>query len=579
MKVDGSKYLRIITCILFITTVLFCIYRCVLGADIGDEALYISDPMFVAHGATPYVNNWLQTPGFSFFLAPVIALYELCIPTHEGIFLFMRFFFLVIKIIVYIGISMLFKNTRYKNAIAIIGIPLIANFYGVIPTFNYTNIPLLGLMVVGVLLLYQWKLKKQNECEKKLISYVAGVILACITLCSPTQILNCLVIMIFYYTCVGKKAGRQYIVGGILTALFFSVYMIIRAGSLSAFIHSLDIFLKHPYFSFGASTLSWQAYQIFPMISECLVVYLICWGSVEMLRKIFLKKYTFLWSCQMGLAVGAFIGIVFLFFRYTQYSLWNRIIILLSMGCFFLRFISENKELNKLFDFIAIPEIVTFMGMAFTVYGGVENRFYVFVPMALTCFMYIYDILKGKIKEKSLYLIFLYIILFLAVLVKYQSKTIYGEFIGEGETASASILKTRIEQGVYAGIYTTTEKAETLQKLEKYIRANTKQNEHVLFMDRVPMAYLMTDARFCAPTSWDPQLYSEGYREESTMLEDYFDEVNQVPDKIIYVQISDNIPNSIVADDYEFTQYVKENYSLKSEEEIVMYRVKVYIKN
>lgn len=45
-------------------------------------------------------------------------------------------------------------------------------------------------------------------------------------------------------------------------------------------------------------------------------------------------------------------------------------IILLSIGSFFFRFISGNKFINKMFDFVAIPEMVTFLEMILTVYGG-----------------------------------------------------------------------------------------------------------------------------------------------------------------------------------------------------------------
>lgn len=573
----NPKYMKIIIFILCTIAILFGVYRCLLGVDIGDEALYISDPMFVAHGATPYVNNWLQTPGFSFFLAPVVALYELFIPTHEGIFLFMRVFFLVIKFIVYIGVGYLFRNTDYKNIVMVVGIPLICNFYGMIPSFNYTNIPLLGLLVAGMLLLYQWKLKEQEQPEKQFISYITGVILACITLCSPTQSLNCLAIMIFYYICVGKKAGRRYIAGGVATALFFSIYMIIRAGSPMGFVHSLETLLKHPYFSFGPSTLSWQAYQIFPLAVEGIIPYVVCLIIIELVRRLFIKKYTFLWSCKNGLVAGAFIGMIVLLGRYVQYPLWNRAIILLSIGSFFFRFISGNKGINKLFDFVAIPEMVTFLGMALTVYGGASNRFYVFVPMGLICFIYIYEALREQMGNKSFYLVAVYVVLFLVVTVKFELETIYGEFTDDGQFATVSMLTTRVEEGVYAGIYTTPEKAATLQELERYIRANTQKEEYVLFMDRVPMAYLMTEATHCAPTSWDPQLYSEGYRKKSSMLKDYFEKVKQTPDKIIYVKTSNDKGISIEASDYEFTQYVNQNYSLETETDIQnLYQVMIY---
>ena len=577
MNDTNSKHLEIITFILVISTVLLSVYRCLLGADIGDEALYIGDPLLVAHGATPYVNNWLQTPGFSFFLAPVVGLYGLFVPNHQGIFLFMRLFFLVVKVIVYIGICFSFRKSRYKNAFWLVSIPLIANFFGVIPSFNYTNIPLLGLLIVGLLLLYQWNYGKTQEI--KTLPYISGVIMACITLCSPTQAVNCLVIMLLYYICIDKYAGRRYILGGAMTAVFFSGYMVIKAGSISGLIHSLQTFLKHPYFNFGASTLSWQAYQIFPVAVECMIVDVVCVFIMEVIRRLFIKKDNFNWSCNHGLVLGTFIGMIYILIRYGQYPLWVRVIILLSIGSFFFRFISGSTEVNRLFDFVAIPEIVTFLGMALTVYGGVFSRFYVFVPMALICLVYVYDILRKEVGNKCFYITAIYIVLFLIGTFKYELTTIYGEFYSDGQYVPVKNLTTRVDEGVYAGLYTTPEKAVLLQELESYIRANTSEEEYVLFMDRVPMAYLMTEAEPCSPTSWDPQLYSSGYREESNMLQDYFETVDRVPDKIIYVQTSNTRTISIEDDNYRFTQYVKQNYSLDDEETIEnTYYVQVYSK-
>lgn len=571
-----AKQVKAIILILGIITILISLCRCFLGVDTTDEALYISDPLFVAHGLTPYVNNWLQTPGFSFFLAPVVGLYELFFPEHQGIFLFMRLFFLAAKILVYLAIYLLFRNTGYKYAAMLAAIPLISSFFGMIPSFNYTNIPLLGLFMAGILLLYQWYVKEKRNI--RLLPFINGIILACITLCSPTQIFNCIVIMVFYFFFIDKRACWRYVIGGFATAVLFALYMTIRAGSISGLVNSLETFLNHPYFSFGASTLSWQAYTIFPLAIEQLIPYAVCVLVIELLRRLVIKKHSFMWSCRNGLIVGAFCGLLINLMRYEQYALWNRAIILLSIGSFFFRIISANKELRRLFDFVAIPEMFAFLGMALTVYGGAANRFYVFTPMALICLVYIYDALKEQIEVRSFYISAVYVCLFLVVIFKYEFKTIYGEFDDSGY-APISVITTQIKEGIYAGIYTTEQKAAALPELETYIRLNTNAEEYVLFMDRAPMAYLMTDANACSPTSWDPVLYTEGYKGEPAMLWDYFAVVNQTPDKVIYIHTSSDNPISIEQDNNKLSDYIKANYSLEREDMIEnMYRVMIYVR-
>lgn len=58
-------------------------------------------------------------------------------------------------------------------------------------------------------------------------------------------------------------------------------------------------------------------------------------------------------------------------------------------------------------------------------------------------------------------------------------------------------MDTQVKEGVYLGIYITEEKVKTLQELETYIRANTNVDKYVPFLDRVPMAYVMTKAKPC----------------------------------------------------------------------------------
>ena len=573
----NAKQAKTIILILVIAAIIISLCRCFLGVDTTDEALYIADPLFVAHGSTPYVNNWLQTPGFSFFLAPVVGLYELFFPEHQGIFLFMRLFFLAVKILVYIAIYFLFRNTRYKYAAMLVAIPLISSYFGMIPSFNYTNIPLLGLFITGMLLLYQWYAKEKRDI--RLLPFICGIILACITLCSPTQIFNCILMMVFYFFFIDKRACCRYVIGGFTTALLFTLYMVIRAGSILGLISCLETFLNHPYFSFGASTLSWQAYTILPLAVGQFIPYAVCVLVIEVLRRLVIKKHAFMWSCKNGLIVGAFCGLLINLMRYGQYALWNRAIILLSIGSFFFRFISGSKGVNRLFDFVAIPEMFAFLGMALTVYGGAAGRFYVFTPMALICLLYIYDTLKEQIGVRSFYISAVYVCLFLVVIFKYEFKTIYGEFV-DGGYAPLSVITTQIKEGIYTGVYTTEQKAPALQELESYIRLNTNAEEYVLFMDRAPMAYLMTDANACSPTSWDPVLYTEGYEGGPAMLWDYFAVADQTPDKIIYIQTEKDRPLSIEQEDYEFSQYVMQNYSLDNESVIEdMYRVLIYNKD
>ena len=112
--------------------------------------------------------------------------------------------------------------------------------------------------------------------------------------------------------------------------------------------------------------------------------------------------------------------------------------------------------------------------------------------------------------------------------------------------------------------------------MEKTIKSSTNSLDTVLFMDCVPMAYLMTDARHTAPSTWDIQLYTYGFKDD-TLLQKYFKTVNRTPDKIIYIFTGRDKVLSIDSKDYKFNDYVKSNYELVTNI-TAYYPVKIYHK-
>ena len=112
--------------------------------------------------------------------------------------------------------------------------------------------------------------------------------------------------------------------------------------------------------------------------------------------------------------------------------------------------------------------------------------------------------------------------------------------------------------------------------MEKTIKSSTNSLDTVLFMDCVPMAYLMTDARHTAPSTWDIQLYTYGFKDD-TLLQKYFKTVNRTPDKIIYIFTGRDKVLSIDSKDYKFNDYVNRNYKLTSNIN-AYYPVKIYEK-
>lgn len=136
-------------------------------------------------------------------------------------------------------------------------------------------------------------------------------------------------------------------------------------------------------------------------------------------------------------------------------------------------------------------------------------------------------------------------------------------------------LDTPVTQGVYKGLRTTKERAEGLMALEAELRANTDAEEYVLFLDNVPMAYLMTDAMHCSPDAWDGANYSKGANSDRWYLT-YFKETGKTPDKIIYIHTGRDDHVSILEEGYKFNDFVHDGYIQEYENDTARFPLYIY---
>lgn len=97
-----------------------------------------------------------------------------------------------------------------------------------------------------------------------------------------------------------------------------------------------------------------------------------------------------------------------------------------------------------------------------------------------------------------------------------------------------SQLTYQVESGVYKGCYTSSERGHAIETVEQNIKDQTEENETVFFADLFPTGYLMTDSRYLAPTTWDPNMYRYGFQ-DSDILFSYFELKGKIPDKIAYI--------------------------------------------
>ena len=109
--------------------------RAFYGTEVTDEAFYLSTAIQVLQGRVPLVNIWFIGSGSALCYSWIVGVYRLLVPDLEGIFLFSRVVFHLIRmgILIY-GFIVIKKRISDLKAILIIG--MMIPFYTLLCQFT-----------------------------------------------------------------------------------------------------------------------------------------------------------------------------------------------------------------------------------------------------------------------------------------------------------------------------------------------------------------------------------------------------------------------------------------------------------
>lgn len=559
------KIANLLIGLVLITAVIGVIFASVLrlfyGTEITDEIFAISEAALVDQGATPFVNNWTQTPGFSVFNVWIIWIYRMIFRSYEGIFLGSRFFFMGSNILLAILIAITLYRTGMDKVYCASAFIVVTPFYFLIPNLTYNSISMLLLRLIGIALL--WGLHYTESHPN--LGWCAGVLCALDIYCHPSDVFAIIVItvMIFRITLKKNKVWLKFCCGGLITAIVVTLWMLIRGNGAYKLLYGLKSVLEYnPYFELGHSEFSESMQSIFEFLKEILF----CYVLLEVFFS--LRFWTrFKMSPWVGRMLFLMIGIVGILFRYSGLDLLCKL-----GGLFGIYLIGRARSLindnrsKYIYIFTVIPILVATIAIGFFSYGTIITRLVFAVSLA---YAIIVDISIWNVSEGHKKGIALGIAVLIAVCIL---KADYTYIYRDGQIEE---LQYKVDSGIYKGVYTTKERAETLPLIETYLKTFLTKNDKVLFMEVVPFAYLMTDAQACTPSTWDVSLYSYGFNDDS-MYQRYFETVDEVPDYIIYIDTGRDNHLSVEEDSYNFTKYVKSKYIQKNDLIIGSMRVITY---
>lgn len=570
-----EKVLSILALLGFIISSLLMYYRAFFGIELTDGAYYVSEAKEILSGNVSFAyNNSSKAVGFTYILIVLEAFYRIFKPDYEGVFLFCKLCFVTYKIIcVLILYRILQKNEKKSNAL-IISTMLIA-VDGYMQLFNYNNVPQLSMLLSGSLL---YDVLEQGARNRKIENALAGVFAAVGCFANPgwgvAIILFIILIIVRSRNTKDRLANLCWFCGSMFSVVALAVAIISARTSIGELWYGFYRLFINP---FPVEPLNpdkmWMDvyFSVKNPIIMLVVITLPVFVLVYIVATIYSRKKVRLNSNQkkeISITFALFIHTIYLCLTHIGdvgiIQLWG-----FSAFCYMLIFLALGicKEERIIFYLALYPPIFAVVEIILLSNGANIGRFVnaytVMIPL-------LYTLLKNKSRTvRTLSLVTAFGITASYIFIDYA-------FVYRDD--SISNLTTKVESGVYKGLYTTPTNAHDLPELEKYINSVIDSGESYAFRDNVPCAYLMAHTgEVCEMSTWDILQYSY-HRNTPAVLFDYYRRRDMIPDKIIYIDYGRDENLSIADNEFRYNDWVNTYYSLIDDVELneTFYHVMVY---
>jgi len=569
-KIIIAKQKKLIIFFTIVVAIVLSLIRAFFGADLTDEALYIAEPFIVIQGATPYVSDWFQSAGFALISSPVIRLFLSFNSSTSGIVLFTRIAFVVFKFMVCLIAFLLIKKHFTSEISILFLLPIFLISPHSIANFSYNTLSLFFLFLENILIFSSFM--EKNSIKKIFYSLFSGILSALCAFIYPSQIIQCVImlIIILYISIVFRRKSffvLSYIAGGLMTATVLIAYLSVQAGGTDGLMYCLNSMINK---SAYAELVNYNVFallrdHLFKTLTDLKIFFifliftilLICYSNQKKTsgnNRIFNSE-----NIVLYLFVFSTFCLIITFIFYCRDKIFNSYIYLIVSFFiipFLLFFVKlEKQKFQLIFIIIWISSACSTLIAGFS-YGGIINRYYFLIAGSSLIILFAQPFLFKNIQLNALPKYY-FPRIFCLILSLFSVFGYYGYIYREDILPK---LNHKIEYGAYSGIYTTSEKALAIIEVEKNIRNLTTAEDTVLFMDWVPFGYFMTDAKACAPSTTDMMAYTYGMNSPQIMY-DYFQFINKIPDKIIYVNFGRDKQLSIEDTDYLFNSFVNNNYT------------------
>lgn len=531
--------------------------RAFFGTEITDEAFYISDAFGMIQGNVPYAyNNFSYGTGAAFLLIPQLFIYKILVPDMKGVVLFTRLSYVTFRFFILLYFYHVLKKCL-KKQYALLALGFMLPFLGaVIQNYSYNTIPTMLSLLSGMLL-YDAIEQKCKRSKFKIL--FAGFTTGIAVFAHPGYGVGLLVFfpLLWLRSNKGNKVKNfmLYCLGGIGEILVVFIPIMIRVG-VDVLAAGIGQYI-HPYPSKPMAAVS-KVDQVISLISLSFPILLFSIGAMicvvpfgmryvrENEKKLNVAEYI-----QLGISAGIFVSVVWIIKSSADVGCFYFFGILATVYvCIYI--VAFKLVFNPLFYYIALYPVLFSVAELMVVDSGMTyERFYYALPALC---MILLLALGNKSELVRMLATATVIVAALAMFI--------ADFQFVYRDESLPQLDCIVEDGVYAGIFTTKERARDLVELERYLNSAIDENEYFAFRDNVPCGYLMVhNGKMCDVCTWDILQYT--YRKnEPAQLFDYYKRRNVIPHKIIYVDYGRDENLSIEDSAFRYNDFVNEYYTL-----------------
>ena len=548
--------------------------RAFFGTEITDEAFYVSDALGMIHGNLPYAyNNFSYGTGAAFLCVPLLAIYERIVPNCAGIFLYTRLCFLTFRLIALsCSFAILRKHMRRADALLLTGF-VMATYSGNILNFSYDTIPY-TLAFLSAVTLYD-AMEKPEKNRTVILLTLTGFLCGVFIFAHPGYGLAGITFfaLILIRSPSGSKIRNafEFLSGGAAEILVVLIPIGFQAG-FARLARGLYL-MTHSYPVYAEAAPAVNANQKLATIGQKIIPFAVCYAAggiaffllsslyarkkgekQTLCDRLFFATIGAVLACLLRFAPSsgnaAFYGVVGLIACVSVMTL----LILYEIPTLFSRLRKGNPNRSDGRDLILwylglYPPLYAFVA---SIVIDTSSKRLAAAAVGLSG-AYALLLKRGNRPARALTICAALVSTFL--LLRTDLFAVYRD-------SPLSQLDTRVESGVYAGIYTVSYKARDLPELEEYLNGMVSPEESYAFRDNAPCGYLMMrHGVMCDEATWDLLQYAY-HRNGPAALFDYYQRRERIPDKIIYLNIGQYPTLSIDDPAFRYNDFVNAYYEL-----------------